>query len=111
MKKMCGGNGGHVMRLTGCASGAVRFLQMRETPRPQGTAGDARSALSRLRPGRALAHTTGTRGTKGSGKPHRSDVRPPQTPRGARHTGPHGRSGTTPPVPERLPFYDVGCLL
>ncbi|MBZ4014320.1 hypothetical protein CCS38_00780 [Streptomyces purpurogeneiscleroticus] len=71
---------------------------MRETPRSQGTASDARSALPRLRPGRALAHTTGA---SGSGNPHRSDGRPPQTPRGARFTGQHGRPGTTPPVPGR----------
>ncbi|QHC25195.1 phosphatase PAP2 family protein [Streptomyces sp. GS7] len=74
---------------------------MRETPRPQGTAGDARSALPRLRPGRALAHNTGA---VRSGNPHRSDVRPPQTPRGARDTGRRGRSGTTPPVPGRPLF-------
>ncbi|MFC6061493.1 phosphatase PAP2 family protein [Streptomyces ochraceiscleroticus] len=71
---------------------------MRETPRSQGTASDARSVLPRLRPGRALAHTTGA---SGSGNPHRSDGRPPQTPRGARFTGQHGRPGTTPPVPGR----------
>ena len=56
---------------------------MRETPRPQETAGDA-------------AHTTGA---PGSGTPHRSDGRPPHTPRGARHTGPAGHFGTIPPVP------------
>uniref|UniRef100_UPI001E49E103 phosphatase PAP2 family protein n=1 Tax=Streptomyces kronopolitis TaxID=1612435 RepID=UPI001E49E103 len=74
---------------------------MRETPRSQGTAGDARSALPQLRPGRALAHDTGTPGTGNSGNPHRSDVRPPHTPRGARDTGHPGRLGTTPPVPRR----------
>ncbi|WUW53396.1 phosphatase PAP2 family protein [Streptomyces sp. NBC_01456] len=74
---------------------------MRETPRSQGTAGDARPALPQLRPGRALAHNTGTPGTGNSGNPHRSDVRPPHTPRGARDTGHHGRLGTTPPVPRR----------
>ncbi|POX37020.1 hypothetical protein C3486_30520 [Streptomyces sp. Ru73] len=71
---------------------------MRETPRSQGTASDARSALPRLRPGCALAHTTGA---PGSGNPHRSDGRPPQTPRGARFTGQRGRPGITPPVPGR----------
>ncbi|MER6503720.1 phosphatase PAP2 family protein [Streptomyces sp. NPDC001455] len=71
---------------------------MRETPRPQGTAGDAGPKLPQHRPGRALAHTTGA---SGSGTPHRSDGRSPQTPRGARHTGPTGRPGTSPPVPGR----------
>ncbi|MFF5479587.1 phosphatase PAP2 family protein [Streptomyces sp. NPDC012935] len=51
-----------------------------------------------LRPGRALAHTPGA---SGSGSPHRSDSRPPQTPRGARPSDPDGRPGTTPPVPGR----------
>ncbi|MCP9209404.1 phosphatase PAP2 family protein [Streptomyces sp. NEAU-Y11] len=69
---------------------------MRETPRSQGTAGDAEPVLPQPRPGRALAHTTGA---SGSGSPHRSDGRPPQTPRGARHPGRHGGPGTTPPVP------------
>ncbi|MGR3935641.1 phosphatase PAP2 family protein [Streptomyces sp. BRA346] len=69
---------------------------MRETPRSQGTAGDAEPVLPQLRPGCALAHTTGA---SGSGSPHRSDGRPPQTPRGVRHTGRHGGPGTTPPVP------------
>ncbi|MFC9627122.1 phosphatase PAP2 family protein [Streptomyces sp. NPDC056930] len=71
---------------------------MRETPRPQGTAGDAGPELPQHRPGRAFAHTTGA---SGSGTPHRSDGRSPQTPRGARQTGPTGRPGTTPPVPGR----------
>ncbi|MER7176737.1 phosphatase PAP2 family protein [Streptomyces mesophilus] len=71
---------------------------MRETPRPQGTAGDSGAEPPQPRSGRALAHTVGV---PGSGEPHRSDGRPPQTPRGARHTGPIGRPGTTPPVPGR----------
>ncbi|UKY52974.1 phosphatase PAP2 family protein [Streptomyces inhibens] len=75
---------------------------MRETPRSQGTASDARSALPRLRSGRALAHNTGA---SGSGNPHRSDVRPPHTPRGARDTGQRGRLGTTPPVPRRPTLF------
>ncbi|MFJ7074409.1 phosphatase PAP2 family protein [Streptomyces sp. NPDC098781] len=49
-----------------------------------------------LRPGRALAHTPGA---SGSGSPHRSDSRTPQTPRGGRPSDPDGRPGTTPPVP------------
>ncbi|MEW2302813.1 phosphatase PAP2 family protein [Streptomyces sp. NPDC006655] len=71
---------------------------MRDTPRPQGTVGDFRTGPPQLRPGRALAHTTGA---SGSGSPHRSDGRPPQTPRGVRRSGPDGRLGTTPPVPGR----------
>ncbi|MGI5378563.1 phosphatase PAP2 family protein [Streptomyces sp. CA-251387] len=60
--------------------------------------GDIGPRPPQLRPGRALAHTTGA---SGSGSPHRSDSRPPQTPRGARPSGPDGRPGTTPPVPGR----------
>lgn len=71
---------------------------MRDTPRPQGTVGDYRPGPPQLRPGRALAHTTGA---SGSESPHRSDSRPPQTPRGARPSDPDGRLGTTPPVPGR----------
>ncbi|MFF4630961.1 phosphatase PAP2 family protein [Streptomyces griseorubiginosus] len=74
---------------------------MRDTPRPQGTVGDARPGPPQLRPGRALAHTTGA---SGSGSPHRSDSRPPQTPRGGRRPGLIGRPGTTPPVPGRPAF-------
>ncbi|WP_344366714.1 phosphatase PAP2 family protein [Streptomyces gobitricini] len=80
---------------------------MRETPRPQGTAGGSGTEHPQPRPGRALAHTAGA---FGSGTPHRSDGRPPHTPRGARHTGPAGRPGTTPPVPGRpalLPLLSV----
>ncbi|MFE9441426.1 phosphatase PAP2 family protein [Streptomyces sp. NPDC006602] len=71
---------------------------MRDTRRPQGTVGDIRPWPPQLRPGRALAHTTGA---SGSGSPHRSDSRPPQTPRGARPSDLIGRPGTTPPVPGR----------
>ncbi|MGW0914834.1 phosphatase PAP2 family protein [Streptomyces sp. NPDC002784] len=60
--------------------------------------GDIRTGPPQLRPGRALAHT---HGASGSGSPHRSDSRPPQTPRGARPPDPDGRLGTTPPVPGR----------
>ncbi|WP_246101716.1 phosphatase PAP2 family protein [Streptomyces cyaneus] len=60
--------------------------------------GDIRPGPPQLRPGRALAHTTGA---SGSGSPHRSDSRPPQTPRGGRPSDPDGRLGTTPPVPGR----------
>ncbi|MFJ4633125.1 phosphatase PAP2 family protein [Streptomyces sp. NPDC088847] len=58
--------------------------------------GDFRPGPPQLRPGRALAHTTGA---SGSESPHRSDSRPPQTPRGGRPTDPDGHPGTTPPVP------------
>ncbi|GGQ71451.1 hypothetical protein GCM10010145_46560 [Streptomyces ruber] len=71
---------------------------MRDTPRPRATTGGTRPGPPQLRPGRAVAHNTGA---SGSGSPHRSDGCPPQTPRGARHTGPVGRSGTLPPVPGR----------
>ncbi|WP_063756415.1 phosphatase PAP2 family protein [Streptomyces sp. NRRL S-1824] len=71
---------------------------MRETPRSQGTAGETGSEHPQHRPGRAIAHTTGA---SGSGTPHRSDGRSPQTPRGARQTDHGGRPGTTPPVPGR----------
>ncbi|MEU6356765.1 phosphatase PAP2 family protein [Streptomyces sp. NPDC047072] len=74
---------------------------MRDTPRPQGTVGDSRPGPPQLRPGRALAHTTGA---SGSGSPHRSDSRPPQTPRGGRPSDPIGLPGTTPPVPGRPAF-------
>ncbi|MFE7774831.1 phosphatase PAP2 family protein [Streptomyces sp. NPDC057445] len=77
---------------------------MRETPRSQGTAGDAGPELPQPRPGRALAHTTGV---PNSGTPHGSDGRPPQTPRGARQTGPAGRLGTIPPVPRRPAFFSA----
>ncbi|MEV6504121.1 phosphatase PAP2 family protein [Streptomyces prunicolor] len=60
--------------------------------------GDFRPGPPQLRPGRALAHTTGA---SGSESPHRSDSRPPQTPRGGRPADPDGRPGTTPPVPGR----------
>ncbi|MFD0425962.1 phosphatase PAP2 family protein [Streptomyces parvus] len=68
---------------------------MRETPRPRETAADSGSGLPQHRPGRAFAHA----GADGSGTPHRSDGRPPHTPRGARRTDPAGHPGTTPPVP------------
>ncbi|MDT9700516.1 phosphatase PAP2 family protein [Streptomyces sp. P17] len=60
--------------------------------------GDIRTGPPQLRPGRALAHMNGA---SGSGSPHRSDSRSPQTPRGARPSDPDGRLGTTPPVPGR----------
>ncbi|MEU0103426.1 phosphatase PAP2 family protein [Streptomyces sp. NPDC006267] len=68
---------------------------MRETPRRRETAADAGPGLPQRRPGRAFAHT----GASGSGTPHRSDGRPPHTPRGARRTDPAGHPGTPPPVP------------
>nr|WP_116214152.1 phosphatase PAP2 family protein [Streptomyces olivoreticuli] len=70
---------------------------MNATPRPQGTADTAVPANPHRRPGRAFAHST--TGASGSGHPHRSDGRPPHTPRGARHPGHHGGLGTSPPVP------------
>ncbi|MGW3631774.1 phosphatase PAP2 family protein [Streptomyces sp. NPDC005122] len=63
--------------------------------------GDTGSRPPQLHPGRALAHTPGA---SGSGSLHRSDSRPPQTPRGARRSDPVGRPGTTPPVPGRPTF-------
>ncbi|MFF1742883.1 phosphatase PAP2 family protein [Streptomyces mirabilis] len=63
--------------------------------------GDTGSRPPQLRPGRALAHTPGA---SGSGSPHRSDSRSPQTPRGARRPDLVGRLGTTPPVPGRPTF-------
>ncbi|MBC2906340.1 phosphatase PAP2 family protein [Streptomyces sp. PSKA01] len=48
-------------------------------------------------------------GASGSGSPHRSDSRSPQTPRGARPPDPDGRLGTTPPVPGR-PTSLLGLL-
>ncbi|MFI5754164.1 phosphatase PAP2 family protein [Streptomyces sp. NPDC051569] len=78
---------------------------MRETPRSQGTASDAEAGYPQRRFGRAFAHTAGA---SGSGSPHRSDGRPPQTPRGVRHTGPGGRPGATPPAPGRPAFLLPG---
>ncbi|WP_405488308.1 phosphatase PAP2 family protein [Streptomyces sp. NBC_00096] len=63
---------------------------MSETARSGETGGDTSTGLPQRRTGHAFAHT-----------PHRSDGRPPQTPRGARQAGPGGRPGTTPPVPGR----------
>ncbi|MHA5051717.1 phosphatase PAP2 family protein [Streptomyces sp. SD15] len=63
--------------------------------------GDTGSRPPQLRPGRALAHTPGA---SGSGSPHRSDSRSPQTPRGARRPDLDGRLGTPPPVPGRPTF-------
>ncbi|MFI6083617.1 phosphatase PAP2 family protein [Streptomyces sp. NPDC051217] len=74
---------------------------MEETPRSQETAGDPSTALPQLRPGRVFGRT----GASSSGIPHRSDGRPPQTPRGARRPDPGGRLGTTPPVPGRPAFF------
>ncbi|MFE7383041.1 phosphatase PAP2 family protein [Streptomyces zhihengii] len=71
---------------------------MRETPASRETAGGAGPEPPQPRPGRAIAHTAGA---SRSGTPHRSDGRPPHTPRGARQTGPAGHTGTTPPVPVR----------
>ncbi|MFJ4437470.1 phosphatase PAP2 family protein [Streptomyces sp. NPDC088923] len=70
---------------------------MNETPRPRETAGGAVAWPPQSRTGRAFAHI----GAPGPGHPHRSDGRPPHTPRGARFPGPPGRPGTSPPVPGR----------
>ncbi|MFH8726824.1 phosphatase PAP2 family protein [Streptomyces termitum] len=72
---------------------------MRETPR---------SEPPRPRPDRAETHTTGA---SCSGTPHRSDGRPPHTPRGARQPGPPGRPGTTPPVPGRPALLSAFAVL
>ncbi|WP_093798771.1 phosphatase PAP2 family protein [Streptomyces sp. Wb2n-11] len=74
---------------------------MRETPRSQETAGGSRSEPPLPRPGRAFAHAAGA---FGSGTPHRSDGRPPHTPRGERQPGQGGCPGTTPPVPGQPSF-------
>ncbi|MER7729290.1 phosphatase PAP2 family protein [Streptomyces erythrochromogenes] len=63
---------------------------MSETARSRETGGDTGTGLPQRRAGHAFAHT-----------PHRSDSRPPQTPRGVRQPGPGGRPGTIPPVPGR----------
>ncbi|MFJ9551726.1 phosphatase PAP2 family protein [Streptomyces erythrochromogenes] len=63
---------------------------MSETARSRETGGDTGTGLPQRRTGHAFAHT-----------PHRSDSRPPQTPRGVRQPGPGGRPGTIPPVPGR----------
>ncbi|MER8233826.1 phosphatase PAP2 family protein [Streptomyces sp. NPDC094049] len=68
---------------------------MRETPRAE---------PPQPRPHRAVTHTTGT---SGPGTPHRSDGRPPHTPRGVRRPDPHGRPGTTPPVPGRPALFSA----
>ncbi|WTK77897.1 phosphatase PAP2 family protein [Streptomyces sp. NBC_01511] len=73
---------------------------MKEAPRSQETAGGPTTARPQHRPGRVFGRT----GASSSGMPHRSDGRPPQTPRGARRPGPGGRLGTTPPVPGRPTF-------
>ena len=83
-------------RLSSAASPAVGSIQMRDTPRPQGTAGGTWSGPPQLRSWSCpRAHA----GASGSGSPHRSDSRPPQTPRGVRRPDPIGHPGTTPPVP------------
>ncbi|MFD3512248.1 phosphatase PAP2 family protein [Streptomyces sp. NPDC058657] len=74
---------------------------MRETPRPRVTADGTRASLSRLRPGRAFAHTPGA---SGPGSPHRSDGVPPHTPRGVRPSGPADCPGATPPAPGQSAF-------
>ncbi|MFD3718182.1 phosphatase PAP2 family protein [Streptomyces sp. NPDC058674] len=72
---------------------------MSETPRSREIGGDTSAGLPQHRTGHAFAHT-----------PHRSDSRPPQTPRGARRPGPGGRPGTIPPVPGRPATLLVAAL-
>ncbi|MGK5627591.1 phosphatase PAP2 family protein [Streptomyces sp. URMC 123] len=74
---------------------------MRETPRSRQVANGSEPARTQPRHGRALAHTTGA---SGSGTPHRSDGRPPHTPRGARCAERDGLPGTSPLVPRRPSF-------
>ncbi len=80
---------------------------MRETHRSQETASDAGPVHPQPRSGRAMARTSGV---SGSGSPHRSDGRPPHTPRGARRLGHSGNPGTTPLVPG-LPFSSRAFLV
>ncbi|MGW7432959.1 phosphatase PAP2 family protein [Streptomyces sp. NPDC054861] len=80
---------------------------MRETPRSQETAGDNRAEPPQPRLDRALAHTAGA---SRSGTPHRSDGRPPHTPRGARQPGQADLPGTTPPVPGRSAVFSAVVL-
>ncbi|MCZ0981484.1 phosphatase PAP2 family protein [Streptomyces diastatochromogenes] len=68
---------------------------MRETPRAE---------PPQPRPHRAFAHTSGA---SCPGTPHRSDGRPPHTPRGVRQPDPLGRPGTTPPVPGRPALFSA----
>ncbi|TLS41625.1 phosphatase PAP2 family protein [Streptomyces montanus] len=70
--------------------------------------GDTRSGPPQPHPGRAIAHTTGASGFR---SPHRSDSRPPQTPRGVRRPGLDGRLGTSPPVPGRPTLFLGGLAL
>jgi undecaprenyl-diphosphatase len=73
---------------------------MSETPRSRATGGDSSTGLPQRRTGHAFAHT-----------PHRSDRRPPQTPRGGRRPDPGGRPGTIPPVPGRPAILLLLALL
>ncbi|MFE0007263.1 hypothetical protein ACFVZX_11920, partial [Streptomyces erythrochromogenes] len=65
---------------------------MSETARSRETGGDTGTGLPQRRTGHAFAHT-----------PHRSDGRPPQTPRGVRQPGPGGGGGGPPPPPPARP--------
>ncbi|WP_329378698.1 phosphatase PAP2 family protein [Streptomyces sp. NBC_01351] len=73
---------------------------MSETPRSRETGGDTSTGLPQRRTGHAFAHT-----------PHRSDSRPPQTPRGVRQPDQGGRPGTIPPVPGRPAILLLVLLL
>ncbi|MFD9354307.1 phosphatase PAP2 family protein [Streptomyces sp. NPDC060031] len=72
---------------------------MSETPRSRETGGDTSTGLPQRRTGHAFAHS-----------PHRSDSRPPQTPRGARRPDQGGRPGTIPPVPGRPATLPLALL-
>lgn len=73
---------------------------MSETPRSRETGGDTSTGLPQRRTGHAFAHT-----------PHRSDSRPPQTPRGVRQPDQGGRPGTIPPVPGRPAIFSAPAAL
>ncbi|MFE9800252.1 phosphatase PAP2 family protein [Streptomyces goshikiensis] len=73
---------------------------MSETARSRETGDDPGTGLPQRRTGHAFAHP-----------PHRSDGRPPQTPRGARQPDPGGRPGTIPPVPGRPATHLLLLLL
>ena len=102
VKNVCGAMAGCRFRLSGPPPD-VRFLQMRETPRPQETVGDTRPVAPQHRPGQCprARHL----GASGSGTPHRSDGRPSQTPRGVRRRRSPWPPRNSPPVPGRPTLF------